>query len=302
MVLDSLPLHVLLELVGGVRRPAVCDQHLHVAQEPCDPVQLGLHLVPAGVLADLDHRVLGVLVDEGVEVVLPADRALVVGVHLLPCSVREHGWLERLLLRARHGGEARPAGADELVDLVSHAWEPACLTEQPQCLVLAQVSLVCQVDHRGLELPGDDHLVAPHDDPLHLGELGVAHEAVPAHAAPDVLDHQLELLVLVGGQLHHPLGDGLGQLVFHHAVDVHVQVVLDGLVLLLLGGELLLGWASGSGSVIAGVLLSADVGDGEAVAGELHPVPVHPHLLRPPGAVVEGQERLVVHHGLEVEP
>ena len=101
------------------------------------------------------------------------------------------------------------------------------------------------MDHRGLELLGDDHLLAPHDDALLLGQLGedvgVAGQPVPASDRPDVFHHLRELLVLLGGELHHLLGDGLGQLVLHHPVDVDVQVVLDGLVLLLLGSELLLG-------------------------------------------------------------
>ena len=86
---------------------------------------------PAGVLADLHHQVLGELVDEGVQVVLLADRALVVGVHPLPWAIREQGGLERLLPGPRHGGKTRPAGTHELVHEVPHPREPAGLPEQP---------------------------------------------------------------------------------------------------------------------------------------------------------------------------
>ena len=142
VVLDALPLRVLLEVVGVVWRSPVRDQHVHVAQEPRHPVQLRLHLGPASVVADLDHRVLGELVDEGVQVVLLADRALVVGVHPLPRTIWEQGGLERLLQGPRHGGETRPAGTHELVHKVPHPGEPAGLPERAQGLVLAQVSLV----------------------------------------------------------------------------------------------------------------------------------------------------------------
>ena len=107
----------------------VRGQHVHVAQQPRHSFQLRLHLPPAGAVADLDHRVLGVLVDECGQVVLLADWALVVGMHLLPRSVWEHGRLEWLLQGARHGGETRPAGADELVHQVPHPGEPAGLPE-----------------------------------------------------------------------------------------------------------------------------------------------------------------------------
>ena len=52
-----------------------------------------------------------------------------------------------------------------------------------------------------------------------------------------------------------------------------VQSVLHGLVLL---AVLLLWGAAGPGAVATG----ADMGNGEAVAGELHPVLVHSHLFR----------------------
>ena len=71
--------------------------------------------------------------------------------------------------------------------------------------------------HRGLELPGDDDLLAPHDDALLLRELredlGVSGQPVSAPARLDVLHHLLELLVRSGGELHHLPGEGRGQLV-----------------------------------------------------------------------------------------
>ena len=81
-------LHELLEVVRVVRRAIICGHRLNISKQGESVRHHGLHLLPVGAGAHFHHWVPGVLVYEGVQVILVSYGALEVGVQVLPGSVR----------------------------------------------------------------------------------------------------------------------------------------------------------------------------------------------------------------------
>ena len=166
------------------------------------------------------------MVNERVQVILLANRALVVCMDVLPWSVWQFGWFQGLLVCAWVISLAGQACLHILPDHVPHAREPVRLPQCADSLVVSQVPLMCKLHHYWLQLPGYDQLLPSQDHPIHHCELWeyllISRESLPAHSLLYICDQHLHGFILIRGLSQNISSHCWRKLLIHHSVDIYV--------------------------------------------------------------------------------